>query len=202
MTIMNLPATTLNDFYKNIDDLKTLKQFELFLTLSKKLGKNKLLLAQGGYAVDLAVGYMTRTHDDLDVAVLTDDLPYFRSVMIQEGFEIEVHEGMSPSTSFYGYRWQPEMQDRIYVDFDGIQIANNQVWDGEGETKFIWPITADELVWQRTIEGVQVRFCSPEIVYQFKKMQQAHDTIREKESKDFELLERAYPQLTTDKPSI
>src|SRR3989339_1221044 len=61
----------------------------------------KLLLVQAGFAVDLAVGYVTREHDDLDLTTLVADIPTFKELFKKAHFEVATHQNMDPSLSFY-----------------------------------------------------------------------------------------------------
>lgn len=181
-----------------VSDLKTIYHIQEFIKISTLARENnKFIAAQGGFAVDLAVGSLTRKHDDLDVVILKQDLLYFKSLLVGQGYKIGLHGGMSPEWTFNAHKYFPEIEDRVYIDFDGIEISGEVVSDGEGKDRYIWPITASKLFWERNVGERHLIFLSPYLVYTFKKKQQLKDVRREKETHDFNILERGYPDLKT-----
>lgn len=188
----------LDSFIQAVSNPKTICHAQELIKISDLArAQGKFIAAQGGFAVDLAVGSLTRKHDDLDVVVLRQDLPYFKSLLIEQGYEIDLHEGMGPKWTFNANKYFPEIGDRVYIDFDGIEISGEIVSDGEGKDKYIWPITTSKLFWERKVGENPLIFLSPYLVYAFKKKQQAKDTVRNKEAHDFSRLEEIYPDISS-----
>lgn len=163
----------------------------------------KFLLVQAGFAVDLAVGCVTREHDDLDLTTLVADISTFKELFTRAHFEVATHPNMDPSLSFHARTFIHDIQKEINIDVVSLDISGDDVFDREvpdGE-KFIFPIKASELVWERKLGEVPVQFFSPYLVYKFKKMQQKRDVVREKDEKDFDILEKFYPQLKNSAPN-
>jgi len=183
-------------FTQSVSDQKSNLHFQELIKLSDlSRREDKPLIIQGGFAVDLAVGYLSRKHDDLDLLVLREDLGYFKEFLVKEGYEITLHEGMDGEWAFNAYKYFPEIEDRVYIDFDGIEIAGEVVADGEGRNKYVWPMAKSELFWERKVAGSVISFLSPYVVYMFKKKQQSTDKVRDKEGFDFSILEKMYPDI-------
>lgn len=164
-------------------------------SVRKELGK--ILLTQGGFAVDLAVGYVTRTHNDLDLTVLESDIPLFRELFTRAHFNVTAHKNMHPDLYFIARTLITDTGTDIHIDVAGINISGEEVSDNEvprGE-KYIFPIKASELIWERRIGDVPIQFYSPFLVYAFKKVQQKRDIKRGRENQDFQILEKTFPQL-------
>lgn len=86
-------------------DKKTKSLFDLYVNLTRiAADSDRYLLAYGGFTVDLAVGRMTRKHDDLDLAVSKEDFNWLREKFIELGFEISNHEGMNSDYTFIAQR--------------------------------------------------------------------------------------------------
>ncbi|MBU0534709.1 MAG: hypothetical protein ABIJ82_02050 [Patescibacteria group bacterium] len=171
--------------------------------MSARTVLEKFLLVQAGFAVDLAVGYVTREHDDLDLTTLVADIPTFKEIFHKANFEVATYPNTDPSLSFYAHTFIQDIQKDINIDVVGIDISGDDVIDRKvsGGEKFIFPIKASELVWERKIGEVPVQFFSPYLVYKFKKMQQKRDVVMEKNEKDFDILEKFYPQLKSSAPN-
>lgn len=169
----------------------------LLKMMSARTVLEKFLLVQAGFAVDLAVGFVTREHDDLDITTLVADIPTFKELFSMAHFEVATHPNTDPSLSFQVRTFIQDIQKEIYIDVVSLDVVGDEVFDQEvsGGEKFIFPIKASELVWERKIGDVLVQFFSPYLVYKFKKMQQKRDAVRDKDGKDFDILEKFYPQL-------
>ncbi len=183
---------SLDDFVNSINDKKTkfhiLELFKIF----KFANSNDLLLAlQGGFAVDFAAGHLTRPHDDIDLIIEQKAVALFKNYLNNDGYEISVHDGMNPKWSFNAYKYFEELGDRVYMDFDCINISGEITSDEDGSNKFIWPIETSKLFWKRQIGNDVITFLSPHLVYKFKKLeQQKKNVIRDKELMDFKELEK------------
>ena len=161
---------------------------------------DKFLLVCAGFAVDLAAGYVTREHDDLDLTTLVTEIPAFKELFHRAHFVISGHPNMDPNLSFCASTFIQDVQKGINIDIVSLDISGDDVFDREvvGGEKYIFPIKASELVWERKIDDVPVQFFSPYLVYKFKKLQQKRDVVRGKDNKDFETLEKFYPQLVNN----
>lgn len=161
---------------------------------------DKLLLVQAGFAVDLAVGYVTREHDDLDLTTFVSDIPVFKELFSKANFKIGIHPNTDPNLSFYAQTYIQDIQKSIYVDVVSLDISGEEVFDVEvvGGEKYIFPIKASELIWERKIDDTPMQFFSPYLVYKFKKIQQKRDVVREKDREDFSVLEKFYPELKSN----
>ena len=186
---------TLNNFSNDWKDLKTLKTFEKLLEWSEIANKfSKLLIVQGGYAVDLSYGKLTRNHDDLDLIVKEEDLNWFKERLIVDVYKIKVHEDHNPDLSFCAYKFNFILEDSVCLDLEGINI-DKQVWDRNDGEKFVWPTIPGKLYQVVTVEGISLKYLSPELVYEFKKKQQdAGWDKREKEDHDFKILKLSLPK--------
>jgi len=202
---MLLPYKTLDTVSKEkfigpFSNSITLTYFDILLKMmSARTVLEKSLLVQGGFAVDLAVGYVTREHDDLDLTTLVADIPTFKELFNKAHFEVATRPNMDPSLSFYARTFIQDIQKEINIDVVSLDVMGDGVFDQEvlGGEKFVFPIKASELVWERKIGDVPVQFFSPYLVYKFKKMRQKRDVVNEKDGKDFDILEKFYPELNS-----
>lgn len=199
MQIKSLPKISKANFLSGIKDTsdKTTDCFKWFLLASEFANKhNKTLLGQAGFAVDLAVGKLTRNHDDLDLITLEEEIEVFRSYFKDQGFKIGCLDFNDPSLTFTFEK------GLVHGDMDTIKIDGEDVSDKghKDDGRWTWPIKASELVWSRTIDGILVKFASPTLVYDFKKRQQKRDKKREKENQDFSVLEKNFPYLRGYEP--
>lgn len=162
-----------------------------------KIALDKFLLVQAGFAVDLALGYVTREHDDLDFTTLVADIPTFKELFNKAHFEVAIHPNMDPNLSFYARTFIQDIQKEIYIDVVSLDVMGDEVFDQEvlGGEKYIFPIKASELVWERNIGDVPVQFFSPYLSYKFKELRQKQGVVREKDEKDLQILEKFYPEL-------
>lgn len=198
MPYKTLEPLSREEFLGTFSNSVTALYFDILLKMmSTRIIMEKFLVVQAGFAVDLAVGYVTREHEDLDLTVLIEDIPTFKDLFNKAHFDVATHPGMDPNLSFYARTFVQDIQKEIYVDVVSIDVVGDEVFDQEvvGGEKFIFPIKASELVWERMIGDVPVQFFSPYLVYKFKKLQQKRDVVREKDNMDFAVLEKFYPQV-------
>jgi len=198
MNIKQLSRINRDDFLSGINDItdKTKECLSCLLSTSKYANDSrKLLLANAGFAVDLAVGKLTRNHDDLDLIVLEPELKNFRQYFKNLNFTIDCLDSNDPNFSFTFEK------GLIHGDMDTIRIENESVSDkgGKSDDRWTWPIKASVLIWSRIIDDVLIKFVSPTLVYDFKKRQQKRDVKRKKENQDFEILEKCFPYLKQHK---
>ena len=199
MQVKSLPKTSKSDFLFGIKDVseKTRDCFKWLLLASGFANKhNKILLGQAGFAVDLAVGKLTRNHDDLDLITLEEEIEDFRNYFINQGFKIGCLDINDPSLTFmFG-------KGLVHGDMDTINVDGEDVSDrgDKDDDRWTWPIKASELIWSRTIDNILVKFASPVLVYDFKKRQQRRDKKREKENQDLAVLEQYFPYLKDYEP--
>lgn len=181
---------TYKEFVGELKDLKTIKTFEKLLEWSEIANKfDKLLIVQGGYAVDLAYGKITRKHDDLDLMVLEKDLGWFKERFVIDGYKIKIHEEHNPNLSYCAYKYNFIVEDSIYIDVEGINV-DDKVWDRDDGKINIWPVEVNNLYTEINIENVPIKFLTPKLIYYFKKkLQDKGWDKREKEVSDFKILE-------------
>ncbi len=199
MPIKSLSKISKVDFLSGIKYTsdKTKDCFKCFLLASEFANlNNKTLLGQSGFAVDLAVGKLTRNHDDLDVITLEKEIEDFRNYFKNQGFKIGCLNFNDPSLTFTFEK------DLVHGDMDTIKIDGEDVSDKghKDDDRWKWPIKANELIWSRSVNGNLVKFVSPVLVYDFKKRQQKRDKKREKENHDFTVLEQHFPYLKGYEP--
>lgn len=190
MNSKQLPPVSFEDFvvdFKN--DRHLIEYVRLLLQWNEIAVKfNKLFAVQGGFAVELAAGKTTRTHDDLDILVLAEDIGWFKERFPIDGHKLKYTEGKSPDLAFCAYKYNFMIEECLYVDLEGIHIDKDEVWDGDENDKYVWPIKPGELFWERTIGNQKIKFLNPKTVYEFKEKQREKDTKRAKEKHDFSVL--------------
>jgi len=192
--IHKLSKITSKEFFKQIKDHngKTKKLFEIIIKIANYSNKNdKLILVNAGYAMDLALGFISRNHGDLDLIGLEKDLNFFRKYFSKMSFELGCADGHDTN---YSFTFQ---KDKLSGDVDSIKIVNEEVSDieKEGEKRWAWPIKTSELIWSRKINDMVIYFVSPTLVYDFKKRVEKRGHLREKERHDFKILEKHFPYL-------
>jgi lincosamide nucleotidyltransferase A/C/D/E len=69
----------------------------------------------GGWGIDALFGEQTRTHKDLDILVLVDDVARFQNLLEQEGFH-------------FAYLWE---ENRFVQDSQGNETATAFVWQAD-----------------------------------------------------------------------
>lgn len=185
-------------FINDFSDIKTIKTFEKLVEWSEIANKfNKLLIVQGGFAVDLAEGKITRKHDDLDLITLESDVNWFKERFEVDGYKIKHHPEHDANLSFCAYKYNFMVEDSIYIDVEGINI-DDQVWDKGDGNKYVWPVKPNELSETVSFGSVMIKYLSPKLIYEFKKRQQNNGAeIREKEQQDFRVLEKILGSLHT-----
>lgn len=185
-----LPPVSFEEFVADFkNDRRQVEYVRLLLQwaeISEKFGK--LFAVQGGFAVELAAGKITRTHDDLDILILVKDVPWFKERFPIDGHKLKYTEGKNPDLAFCAYKYNFMMEECLYVDLEVIHIDKNEVWDGDKNDKYVWPIKPDELFWERSIGSQKIKFLNPKTVYEFKEKQREKDVKRDKEDHDFEIL--------------
>lgn len=185
-----LPPISFEGFVADFkNDRRLVEYVRLLLQWNEIADKfNKLFAVQGGFAVELTAGKITRTHDDLDVLVLVEDIDWFKERFPIDGHKLKYTEGKNPDLAFCAYKYNFMVEECLYVDLEGIHIDKDEVWDDRDGDKYVWPIKPDEIFWERVIGNQKIKFLNPKVVYQFKKMQQEKDKKRDKESHDFKIL--------------
>ena len=193
-----LDTVSRENFLGNFSNSVTTTYFDILLkmiSLSKTL--DKTLLVHAGFAVDLAIGHITREHKDLDLVTMVSDIPIFKELFQKAHFEVGSHPNTDPVLSFYARTFIQDIEKTIDIDVVSLDIDNDEVFDRrvvDGE-KFIFPIKASEFVWERKIADVPIQFFSPYLVHTFKKIQQKHSVVREIDVKDCDILEKFYTEI-------
>jgi len=187
-----LPPIKRESFINNHSINKLTKSLFFHLEdLCTKNNKNRMVIVNGGFAVDLAVGRLTRNHDDLDLVVLEKNLLYYKNTYQTKSWDVGCYSSNNPTFSFY------VKNNDLDIDFDSIRISGLDVSDqGDlGGERWTWPIKADKLFWKRTIGHVEYIFLSPYLIYDFKKRQQKRSITRNKETSDFKYLKKLFPDI-------
>lgn len=178
---------TKSDFQNSFKDKKTNDLIVLILKLSEIANtSNKLLIIQGGFAVDLAYGEQTRFHDDLDLITLEGELDFFRDEVRTLGYKIIPHDTKELSFSAENH------ENNTHLDIDSILIdlSLDEVTDFDEPYRYIWPVKASELIQEVEIDGVKVKYANPSLVKKFKEMQISKGKEkRAKEDHDFKILD-------------
>ena len=172
------------DFQSTFNDSKTSELIQIIMNLATIASlNNKLLIVQGGFAVDLAYGRLTRVHDDLDLITLESELDFFKEELIKLGHKMGSYD---PN----GYSFFAE-KEGIHIDFDSVQIDESldQVSDFDQPYRYIWPVKASELFSQIEVDGVVINYANPSLVKEFKEILiKSGKEKRAKEDHDLKIL--------------
>lgn len=177
----------LGDFKKDrriVEYVRTLLQWA---EIASKF--DKLYVVQGGFAVELAAGKITRIHDDLDILALASEAGWFKERLPIDGCKLKNTEGKNPDQHFCAYKYNFMIEECLYIDIGSLHIDDAEVWDDDDGKKYVWPIKPEELLWERNIDDQRVKFLNPKVVYEFKRKQREIDTKRDKDEHDFGILE-------------
>lgn len=176
-----LPSITSKDFLaQQSREVETKKLFLEMLRLHNIAKKENIIFyVSSGFVVDLACGKLLRAHGDLDLLIDSTDFQRFKLLMEREGYIAEPFKTKNPQASFKAKK------EDIHVDVGAITILENQVTDvTDGDDKtYTWPSIQGNPVWQRSIDGNQVHFMSPEFILHFKTA-----ANREKDQRDIQIL--------------
>jgi len=124
-----------------------------FVQLLKSHGIEVIL--DGGWAVDAQLGYQSRSHEDLDVAVFHKDVPAIRRLLERRGFSI-VPRGDSWECNF------------VYGNRDGHLIdIHSCSFDADNQHIYGVPYTWEALSGMGVIQGTPVRCIPPEILVEY-----------------------------------
>lgn len=192
MRMEKVSAIYLDEFIGEFrDDRRLVEYVKTMLKwaeIADKFGKEFIVC--GGFAVDLAVGKVTRTHDDLDVCVLSQDVPWFKERFEVDGYKFKYHEGKKSTDHFCAYKYNFMIEDSLYVEAATVHIDENEVWDDVEGERYLWPVTPTELTWDRTVENITVNFLNPKVTSFFKRSSQIkHKESRDKDFQDLETLD-------------
>lgn len=190
--IMTLPSVDLDQFLGEFKSNRRLVEYVKTLLQWTEIAEkfNKLFAVQGGFAVELAVGKVTRSHDDLDIILFANEASWFKERFPVDGYKLKYLEGKNPEQHFCAYRYNFIIEDCIYVDMASIYVGLDEVWDDEDGPKSVWPIKPSELFWERKVGGQNIKFLNPKIVHEFKKIQREKKEKRDKEIHDFDMLKK------------
>ncbi len=135
---------------------KTDMPSEVVLDLVRRLNDQGIeVIIDGGWAVDALLGYQSRPHDDLDVAVFHKDVPAIRVLLEAQGYDIVPRNDSWECNFVYGNN-AGHLIDIHSCSFDE---EKNHVYG----VKYTW----DALQGLGQIEGIQVRCIPPEILVDY-----------------------------------
>lgn len=164
-------------------DQHTKSLVDVLLELMKAAqNDDHLLVVTSGFVIDLAAGKLVRSHHDLDLLVPESDLLWVRQLLEARGFAIDHYQKKNPKTAFFGTKGD------LIVDIGGFNVSQTEVFDNTNldGSKFIWPVTPEEFLWSRTIDGMVIPFVSPKAIYHFKSTSGRND---QKDVADLKMLE-------------
>jgi len=106
--------------------------------LSVSEAANKTIFISGGFAIDIAVGRLTRNHDDIDAHPLEVDISWWKSWFKSKGFSIRyVDKIKDHSKAFVAY--SPDQS--YHVDMFGVKLnAEGKLSSAEGGLRHDWSI--------------------------------------------------------------
>lgn len=113
------------------------------------------VILDGGWAADALLGYQSRPHEDLDVAVFHKDVPAIRDLLETRGYSIVPRNDSWECNFVYG---NPEGH-LIDIHSCSFDEEKNHIYG----VKYTW----EALQGSGQIEGVDVRCIPPEILVQY-----------------------------------
>ena len=118
--------------------------------------QNKIeVWVDGGWGVDALLGYQTRSHDDLDIALCHNDVPKLRELLEARGYT-DVPRNDTRDCNF------------VLGDEYGREVdVHSFVFDEQGKVIFGVPYPADSLTGTGAIEGLAIRCISVEWMVKF-----------------------------------
>ena len=110
------------------------------------------VILDGGWAVDALLGYQSRPHEDLDVAVFHEDVPAIRKILEDHGYSIVPRDDSWECNFVYGN------EDGYLIDIHSCSFNDaNENYFG---VKYSW----EALQGRGEIEGESVRCIPPDIL--------------------------------------
>lgn len=113
------------------------------------------IILDGGWAVDALLGYQSRAHEDLDLAVFHDDVPAIRALLKSRGYSIVPRDDSWECNFVYGNK-DGHLIDIHSCSFD---VENNNIYG----VAYTW----EALQGRGEIEGVSVRCVPADILVQY-----------------------------------
>jgi hypothetical protein len=144
----------------------------------------------GGWAIDLAAGYLSRPHNGIDVFMAARDAPALSRELVGVSFDlVDASGGAIP--------WRPdlrqlEMSDRLFVASPTLPLRSQiafGVCDGDG-----WVFPSDRAIRASLADATTERFAIPLLTPRIVLFNRAF-SFRGQDQADFET---AYPLLQTD----
>ena len=129
---------------------------EIVLDIVRQLNDQGIeVILDGGWAVDALLGYQSRPHEDMDVAVFHKDVPAIRGLLENIGYSIVPRDDSWECNFVYGN------EEGHLVDIHSCSF--------DDENKYIYGV---EYAWEALqgwgqIEGVDVRCIPPEILVEY-----------------------------------
>ena len=129
---------------------------DIVLDIVRRLNDQKIeVILDGGWAVDALLGYQSRPHEDLDVAVFHKDVPAIRGLLEDLGYVVVPRDDSWECNFVYG-NGEGHLVDIHSCSFDD---KNKYTYGVE----YTWKA----LQGQGQIEGVDVRCIPPEILVDY-----------------------------------
>ena len=129
---------------------------EIVLEIVRRLnGQGIDVILDGGWAVDALLGYQSRPHEDLDVAVFHKDVPAIRTLLEDLGYSIVPRDDSWECNFVYGNE-EGHLIDIHSCSFDE---DNKHIYG----VKYTW----EALQGRGQIGGVDLRCIPPEILVEY-----------------------------------
>ncbi len=184
-------------FTPNQKTLRILDLLEEILLSAQQAGKKVAVV--GGLALELAAAaqrgdeLLTRNHDDLDIAPLQEDIPFWQDWFLKKGYILGTNEEIKdPSKAFIAHSPDSTFDgkdplDCFSADFYSIGVNSDKtLYSSETGQKDNWEKTWDEEFTLVKWGGHLVHVMRPELAIALKKaFHKDGHTVRDKDLHDF-----------------
>ena len=117
--------------------------------------QNIEVILDGGWAVDALLGYQSRSHEDLDIAVFHEDVPAIRALLEGKDYAVVPRDDSWECNFVYGNR------DGRLIDFHSCSF------DKDRNNIFGVAYTWEALIGKGEISGVPVRCVPADILVEY-----------------------------------
>jgi len=130
------------------------------------LPKTDTWFVDGGESLDLFLGRKTRTHEDLDIGILSTDVKWILNTLVSEGFEVLIAN-----------------RNLSKLDLENIDISDYNYWVSDGSSYklqvLVYRVDGNDVYFRRNaeirwplsnfiLEKEGVRIINPLVAYAFK----------------------------------
>jgi hypothetical protein len=129
--------------------------------------------------VDLHAGRVTRSHDDIDIAVWLSDLPRITRLLGEDGW---VHAAQNGEDGGTGYERDGIRIELTFLERDGVEIFTRF-----GLGRGVWPDAASGSD-ERVLDGVRVRVLALPALRDGKRTIRGDDADQAKDRRDLAVL--------------